>query len=77
MELRWCNVDFEVRRGAQGERHLIVPWHCVDIFVILSSSRSAVLLSPSMVGINDYEGTRSLLVPNQPGLAYYSGLVFN
>lgn len=30
----WRDVDIEVRRRAQRERRLIVPWHCVNILVI-------------------------------------------
>lgn len=76
MEFQWRNVDFEVRRRARGERRLIVPWPCVNVFVISHWSRLEVLLSPSMVRIDDRNGPRWLLVPNQSVLVYYSRTVF-
>lgn len=66
-----------VRRRVQGERHLLGPWHCVDIFVFPPSSRAKVFSSSSMVEIDAREGLPSIFLPNTPALAYSSGPVFS
>lgn len=71
MQFRWRDIYFEVHCRVQWGRHLIVPWDCVDILVILISSRPEICLSPSMVNIHIREGTRSLLGPDQPVLAFF------
>lgn len=64
---KWSfGVDFEVYRRSQGERRHIVPLHCADIFVVPCSSRPEVFLASLMVGIDDREGPRWLLVPSSP-----------
>lgn len=77
IEFWWRAADFEVRRRAQMRRRLMVPWHCVDVFVIHFSSRTEVILHTSMVGIDDRDVSGWLFVPNPSVLAYFCGVVFS
>lgn len=61
MEFGWGDVNFEVRRRANGDCHFLVLWYCVDIFVISLFSSSKVLLSLQMVGIDDREQPRRIV----------------
>lgn len=70
----WSDVDFGLRLLAQGKRNVIVPERFLDVLVIPPSSRSEVLSSAFMVGIDAREAPRCLLVPRTPALFYGSGL---
>lgn len=77
MEFWRREVGFEVRRRPEGWCRLIVPWHCVNVFVIPLSSHSEVLLFHSMDGIDACDGPRWLLLRKPAVLIYYSDLVFH